>query len=309
MLLRSTPALPYPGRGGTWQRFDALAAVGSLNLSVARLLEAHFDAAAILDELTPALRVEPEEVWGVWAAAPPAARLIAERNATGTWTMSGRKAWCSGAAICTHALVTADAADGARLFAVSLDAPGVRPAPSDWSTEALVGTDTRSIDFDEVPATAVGEPGKYVGRPGFWHGAAGVAAVWYGGTLGVGRRLLASGRRNDIGDIGRAHLGGVSAALAAARAVLREAAAAFDDDPLDALGGAAITARAARAVVESSAIEVIERVGRTLGPGPLAAEPEHLRRVADLTLYLRQSHAERDLADLGERLIGSGDAW
>jgi hypothetical protein len=36
-----------------------------------------------------------------------------------------------------------------------------------------------------------------------------------------------------------------------------------------------------------------------LGPGPLCSDDVHARRVADLTIYLRQSHAERDLADLG----------
>ena len=39
-----------------------------------------------------------------------------------------------------------------------------------------------------------------------------------------------------------------------------------------------------------------------LGPAPLALDPVHAARVADLTLYLRQHHAERDLAALG-RLV------
>ena len=45
--------------------------------------------------------------------------------------------------------------------------------------------------------------------------------------------------------------------------------------------------------------EVIQRVGRALGAGPLCHDEAHSRRVADLTVYLRQHHAERNLAELG----------
>ena len=43
-------------------------------------------------------------------------------------------------------------------------------------------------------------------------------------------------------------------------------------------------------------------VGRALGAGPLAHDREHATRVADLTVYLRQHHGERDLAALGATL-------
>ncbi|HEY2199001.1 MAG TPA: acyl-CoA dehydrogenase, partial [Mycobacterium sp.] len=33
--------------------------------------------------------------------------------------------------------------------------------------------------------------------------------------------------------------------------------------------------------------------------GPLCLDEQHARAVADLTVYVRQSHAERDLAALG----------
>jgi hypothetical protein len=47
---------------------------------------------------------------------------------------------------------------------------------------------------------------------------------------------------------------------------------------------------------------VLTTVGHALGPGPLAHDETHAARVADLTLYVRQHHAERDLAALG-RLV------
>ena len=39
-----------------------------------------------------------------------------------------------------------------------------------------------------------------------------------------------------------------------------------------------------------------------LGPAPLAFDPDHARRVADLQLYVRQHHAERDEAALGAQV-------
>lgn len=48
---------------------------------------------------------------------------------------------------------------------------------------------------------------------------------------------------------------------------------------------------------------VLTTVDHALGPGPLVADEEHAARVADLHLYLRQWHAERDLAALGSSLL------
>jgi hypothetical protein len=66
------------------------------------------------------------------------------------------------------------------------------------------------------------------------------------------------------------------------------------------------TARRVRAVVEQAVTEVVERVGRALGPGPLAGDAEHAKRVGDLQLYVRQSHAERDLEDHGRHVLEQG---
>ena len=54
-------------------------------------------------------------------------------------------------------------------------------------------------------------------------------------------------------------------------------------------------------IVGSELIYVGQAVagGHALGPAPLAFDEEHARRVADLTLYIRQHHGDRDLAALG----------
>ena len=55
--------------------------------------------------------------------------------------------------------------------------------------------------------------------------------------------------------------------------------------------------------------EVIARVGNALGPGPLALDREHAQRVADLQVFVRQHHAERDLAALGELVTAEDEEW
>ncbi|MEU8819610.1 acyl-CoA dehydrogenase [Actinoplanes sp. NPDC048796] len=297
------PDLPLPGHGATAERFRLLAELGREDLVKARLGEGHADAVAIRVELGDLEKPETPsgERWGVWAAAPSSVR--AERT-SGGWRLTGERPWCSGAAWCTDALVTAAAEDGIRLFAVRNEPPHAVPVDGTWPAIGMAGSDSRTVRFDTAPARPVGEPGRYVDRPGFWHGGVGVAACWYGGAVGVADRLLAA---TDLGPHGLAHLGAVDVALGAARAVLAGAAAQIDADPA---GNAHRLALRARATVEAAATEVLDRVGRALGAGPLGRDEAHARRVADLTVYLRQSHAEKDLEQLGAALLsGSGKPW
>jgi alkylation response protein AidB-like acyl-CoA dehydrogenase len=296
--------LPMPGSGRTSERFRALVENGRVDLDVARLAEAHVDAQAIVLELTgrPADRSLPtlldgpdrRRLWGVWAANPPASPVIATQTPDG-WQLDGTKPWCSGAGCCDAALVTAHTPDGYRLFAVDLHDASARPVDGTWPARSMRGSDGRSVCFSATPAVAIGDVGDYLSRPGFWQGAAGVAAVWLGGALGVAEALWESGRRRPLHPHALAHAGAIDAALAAGEAILERAAQEFDSDPLDASGQAQLSARRARAVVERTAVEVIDRVARSLGAAPLALDPVHAKRVGDLELYLRQSHAERDL--------------
>ncbi|NKZ78804.1 acyl-CoA dehydrogenase, partial [Rhodococcus hoagii] len=239
----------------------------------------------------------PGELWGVWAAEPPAPALTA-RATDGGYVLDGRKLWCSGAHSCTHALVTARTDSGRALFAVDLRGPGSAAVPDTWHAVGMGASDSGAVDFVGTPAVRIGEPGAYLDRPGFWHGAIGVAACWYGGAVAVADEL-----RRRVGDdpFRLAHLGAVDAALYAAHCVLDVAAEELDRDPTD--GRAAhVRARRVRAVIEAAATETVDRVGRALGAGPLCSDRSHAQLVADLTVYLRQSHAEHDLADLGSAL-------
>jgi hypothetical protein len=309
--------LPLPGGGRTRERWAALADLAEEDLSLARLAEGHVDALAILAELGAAELGAAElgaasptaaSRWGVWAAQPPGPGLAASRAGSGGgWRLEGMKRYCSGARSCTDALVTATAPDGNRLFAVSTR--DLSPVPGSWPATGMAGSDTLDVLFSGVAAEPVGGPGHYIDRPGFAHGGAGVAACWYGGARGVGRTLLDAAARRDVGPHALAHLGAVDIALRTAKLALDTAAGEIDGDPDDRRGGGPLRAFRARALIEATATEVMLRVGRALGAGPLGHDEAHSRRVADLTVYLRQHHGERDLAEIGSLVAGHGTAW
>lgn len=295
--------LPLPGHGHTAQRWQRLTALAQADITAGRLAEAHADAVAILAELHgPA--PSPRQWWGVWAAESGEAVLTATRVGDEV-LLDGTKVWCSGAGLCTHALVTARVSSGERgLFAVDLGGHGVRPLPSRWRHAGMTESDTRSVQFTATPAVAVGAPGEYLSRPGFWHGAVGVAACWLGGARAVAAALyerVESGRADAHTS---AHLGAVDAALAGAAALVNAVAGEFDADRLNHSGRAELLARRARATVETAVDETLTRTARALGPSPLCLDPVHSQRVADLSIYVRQSHAERDLERLG--LLAAG---
>ena len=300
--------VPLPGSGETLARWRALASVAARDLGLVKLFEGHTDALAILAELgVPALPAGSR--WGVWAAEAPGARVLATPLADGQLRLTGTKAWCSGAHAVSHALVTAWLGDQPVLAALALDQPSISISTCHWHAVGMRATASGDVTFNETPARQLGAPHGYVRRAGFWQGGAGIAACWYGAAAGVaGMMAGAVAARPDAHRL--AHMGAVEVALAGAAAVLRATAAQIDAHPADELMSAALRARL---VVEAAATTVMDHAGRALGAAPLCRNERFARAMADLPVFLRQSHAERDLAALGERSLeqrgDGGDPW
>jgi hypothetical protein len=291
---------PVPGGGATARRWSLLRAVGGADLTVVRVLEPHLDALAILAEADVA---PAPGIWGVYAAEAPGTELCAVRDG-GNWWLVGRKAWCSLAAQLGRALVTARVGDGVRLFAVNLKDEGVTVQPARWIARGLRHVESGPVDFAHTPAEAVGPPGWYLSRSGFAWGGIGVAACWLGGASALVMTLRDALSRRPHNDLRLYNLGKADAALHGARCVLDASAAQIDAGKAAGPDGPVLAARV-RAVVAGAVETILEHVGHALGPGPLAFDEEYARRVADLQLYVRQHHAERDLAGLGEHLLGT----
>jgi alkylation response protein AidB-like acyl-CoA dehydrogenase len=317
--------LPTPGGGQTAARWRALTALGAGDLTAARVVEAHTDALAILAEahadqsfaVPPLgdLGVDDCSTWGVFAAEGPGMRVQATRadlagpadRAGDGWTLTGTKPWCSLADRLTHALITAHTGDGSRrLFAISLRCAAVRAGDDGWVARGLADVPSGPVELTSCPAVPVGSDGWYLRRPGFAWGGIGVAACWYGGAVALARTLRDAAQLREPDQIAAMHLGAVDAALFGARAVLRDAAAAVDGGRATGPDGALLALRV-RAVIARAAEDVLKRVGHALGPAPLARDERHARRVADLQLYLRQHHAERDEAALGRQVFDTAE--
>lgn len=306
--------LPLPGSGATLARWQALARVAAVDLSLVKLYEGHTDALAIFAELGLAPDAPAGSRWGVWCAEPPDYRVALVPQPDGSARLRGVKAWCSGAATISHALVSAwDPAGEPCLVAVALDQPGVTVTSEGWHAVGMRASASVNVVFDDAVCRQVGAPGAYVNRPGFQHGGAGVAACWYGGLTRIASTLRAAtpaGTPNSPNAPSApsaptenphrlAHLGAIDVAMAQARAVLRDTAALIDANPADACTLACARARLA---VEAAASEVMTRAGRALGAGPLCRDAGFAQVMADLPVFIRQSHAERDQAALG-RLV------
>ena len=293
--------LPLPGHGATLERWRALAAVGAHDLSLAKLFEGHTDALAILAEAGAS---PGDGMWATWCAEPPDARLLLAPRGDG-FALRGRKAWCSGARDVSHAVVSCWSPEGdAMLATVDLRQRGVAVTGDGWHAVGMAASASVDVIFDDVAATALQGPGFYVARAGFWHGGAGVAACWFGAATRLAdalrERLAQRADPHRLAQLGRA-----AVALQGSAALLREAAACIDREPgADAMG----LALAVRLHVEASASLVLDAFGRALGAAPLCKDAALARLYADLPVFLRQSHAERDQEALGRLLVAEGQA-
>ena len=58
-----------------------------------------------------------------------------------------------------------------------------------WQAVGMGATGSVEVLFDDAQATAIGNPGDYLQRPGFWQGGIGIAACWYGAACSIAERL------------------------------------------------------------------------------------------------------------------------
>ena len=306
---RSALRLPQPGAGQTWHRWSLLAAAAEGDLSAARILEAHSDALAILAEAGESDADDAAGTWGVFAAEAPDQRLDARVDGPMV-RLSGTKPWCSLGGVLDHALVTAHVGDARCLYAVDLRQPSVRADPPQvWVARGLA-------NITSGPR-ALRRHARAGGR------VAGVVPRTERIRMGRDRRRRLLVRRARSRCPRSSPMRPANAAVSCRNCTSGRSTRSFTpprqpcgrppsrSTPVPPMGPTAHCSRCA-CVLSSPAppSRCSRQVGHALGPAPLAFDAEHARRVADLTLYVRQHHAERDLAALGaavlERIDGDG---
>ncbi len=296
--------LPRPGSGGTATRFRALAGWAARDLSLARLVEGHVDALAILAEAGR----EPiaGETYGVWAARPPSG--TAARLAADGWHMAGQKPFCSGSTRIDRALVTAECGDGYRMFDISVRDNVVGVRPTSWPAVGMTDSLSETLEFGGPPlakSSTVGPPNFDLERPGFWFGATGVAACWYGGARGLVEHVL-RGIGPNPSELVAAELGHAIAHVDLMRRVIEQAAEEIDNDPEDHAGGARQRALVIRHAVHHASQQVLAHSAAAGGAGPLCHDLDQARRAADLYVYMAQHHGPQDAKVLG---LMACDGW
>ncbi|MFF8895531.1 acyl-CoA dehydrogenase family protein [Brevibacterium casei] len=291
------------GTSSALKQWDALTAIASADVAVARMLEPHIDALGILAEAghpTPG----PESSWGVFAAEIPGRVVTATPAADGTLVLYGEKAWCSLATELTHAIVSVRLGEARQTVAVDLTGPGVRPAEADWPALGLAEIPSGPIVFDGARATEVGPPEWYLQRPGFAWGGIRVAACWFGGALGLARNAAQRHfGRPQPSPLGAMTLGQIDTEITAARTVLAHAAQLAGSGDIDSHDDSWTQALRVRTIVYRACQRIQELSRELAGPAALTGDREFAKADADLTVYLSQHHGPRDEASLGEAIV------
>lgn len=303
-VVQANPHPPCPGQGHTLQRWRILASVAAQDLSVCKLAEAHWDALAILNDLEQTAYESSDKLWAVWAADNPKAPLnLVLRN--GKAYLEGRKTWCSGADVVTHALLTCPGENADSYFCLlDMQAPGIHADHSQWQPVGMRSVQTAQLHFARTPVQVLGPRSLYLERPGFFHGGAGIAACWYGAACAIAQKLRT---HLDISNPhASAHLGAMFAELRAVRSMFHVLAESIDREPAQRWVEDIL---ALRSMMRNIATSVIEHSSRAMGPAPLCSDAEHAQRCADLAVWITQQHAERDNEGLGKLSQDSNISW
>lgn len=320
------------------EHWRLLSALGRTDLVLARLTEGHLDAQAIMAEtgrptvsdalygvwasasggtgLTLTSRTDDRRQTNIGAAPPTDTEVLRDRALV---SLSGTMRFCSGALLLDRALTTArDSSGQLYLFDIDVRSDRLRADPDSWPALGMDASLSLDVVVDDLHVDAsdvVGPPGFYVERSGLPLGGMGVAAVWLGGLQG-----LVDATCRVLGDRapdehGLAHLGAVVVAVESAAATLLAAAERLAqapanpvtqlcDLPLNELSRIALICRSS---VEAAATIAIHRLPRVVGPVGLSRDGDFAHRLADLEVFVRQHHGERDLAVLGA--LELADPW
>lgn len=278
----------------TLKRWQILAYVAGVDLTLAKWFESHLDALSILQELGYDKPIKG--LLAVWAAEGHPLSFEQDKFSQ-HGIVNGTKAWCSGAAIVDYGLMSYRDKNGhAQLLLVDMQQEGIESDHRGWQAVGMQATDTAIVQFNKVTAEQVGTANAYLNRAGFWHGAAGVAACWYGAAISLADYLVLAYQQKPC-NYKAMYLGQISIALAATQQSFHHVARVIDAQPQH---SHELTIRQLRASTEQVARQVLESVGQALGAAPFCNNAHFARLAADLPVFIRQSHGAFDLQKIGE---------
>lgn len=301
--------------GLSWpELLDGLTAIGRTDIPFARLAEGHIDAVRILRQAgrTPA----PGALYGVWASRSRGGGLSAIREIN-RFRLSGTVPFASGSGLLDRALVTAViqprpgtepvAAQPEQLL-LDVDVHEWTPDLDSWQTAAMGASRSFTVTVRDRFAPdhgQVGPAGFYLGRPGFFPGGIGVAAVWVGAAARVADLVshFVDGSPNGPDQASRIKLGGLRLEVSTANALVGYAGtqlAAGLESPTSSWCAEDLQdlATEVRAGVGAAVRRLLDTSRALAGPAGLAHAADLSAAIADLDLYVRQQHSDRDAEHL-----------
>jgi alkylation response protein AidB-like acyl-CoA dehydrogenase len=287
--------------------FVELRKLGRRSVPGGRLAEGHVDALRILQQAGRA--PHPGALYGVWASRSRGAAVTA-RSADGTdgpLLLSGTMPFASGCGVIDRSLVTVvTETEPARNLLVDAAVDRWKYDQESWCSDAMSVSRsfTLQLDAEPVPADAVvGEPGFYLERPAFLPGGIGVAAVWTGGAQAVLDVLVGWLSAGTLDQAQSLRIGGIALEIDTCCALLDRAAAVLDGPAELIPDETAALCTYTRAGIGAAVRRALQTARDCAGPAGAAHVPQLSGAIADLDLYVRQQHADRDLFALSRRTV------
>ncbi len=279
---------------------DALAAVGRVDLCLARLVEGHADALRILDQAGGAPR---PGVYAVWASRSAGTGVTATADGPG-WRLDGELRFASGIDVVDRALLPGWVDPDTHLL-FDIATRDVEADRASWHTSAMDASRSFTVQVHQQCGAdvVVGPENFYLRRPGFLVGGLGVAAVWAGGAQSLLDQVTSGLRRFAPSVHQLRRLGLVEQAVWTARTAVAVTARRLPE--LDAEGVARETTLARTAVVSACEQAGIE-TARIVGPAGLSGDARLARTLADLAIFVRQHHVDGALEGLGRAALEPG---
>lgn len=285
------------GEGHVDRLVSVLSAIGSGNLSMGRIFEAHVNAVRLIERYGTSTQREAGrksvcegELFALWVTDPPSGVLEMVSTFPG-WCLNGSKMFCSGAGHADRAVVTATMETGEPQMLVVPLHQGERVDPLPNQLQGMRAAVTGMVDFTGIiieQDAVLGHPGDYLQEPDFSCGAWRGSAVALGGLTALLDLAIADLHARDrlhnphqLARIGRAAIG-----CETSRLWVRSAARIAEDDrdPKQAMAYVGL----ARTAVETACLDAIRLIQRSLGLSAFRLGHPIERICRDLGTYLRQ---------------------
>ncbi len=299
--------------------------IGMTNLSVGRIYEGHVNALYLIHIFGTK---DQRNFWynqvrfknalfGVWNTQSNNGVMF--ENEKGEMCVSGKKTFCSGAALVSHALITGNIntveRKGWQMMVLNMDKiDDERIDKSTWKTLGMKASGSYTVDFtgykvaeDELLA----QPGEYLKQPFFNGGAIRFAAVQLGGAEAIAMetiRYLKLLNRTD-NDLQNIRISNIMTAITAGNIWIDQAGKNYDewvDQPekfMDLIAFANMT----RTAIEEIGLLVMKESNQCVGARGLMHPFCFERLFRDLSFYLRQPAPDATKLDIASYFFKKHD--